>query len=44
MQHYLPLARQLARRYGDRQDRDDLEQVAAIGLLEAIDRFDPDRA
>jgi len=29
--------------HGDRQDGDDLEQVAAIGLLEAIDRFDPDR-
>jgi RNA polymerase sigma-B factor len=43
MRHFLPLSRQLARRYVGRQDGDDLEQVAAIGLLKAIDRFDPDR-
>jgi len=41
---YLPLARHLARRYrGHSQAFDDLNQVAAIGLLKAIDRFDPSR-
>ena len=40
---YLPLARKLARGYRGGGDADDLEQVAAIGLLKAIDRFDPDR-
>jgi RNA polymerase sigma-B factor len=43
LRHFLPLSRQLARRYRGRQDGDDLEQIAAIGLLRAIDRFDPDR-
>src|SRR4029079_1652892 len=43
VRHFLPLSRQLARRYRSRQDVDDLEQIAAIGLLRAIDRFDPDR-
>jgi RNA polymerase sigma-B factor len=37
----LPLARGLARRYANRgEPLDDLEQVACIGLLKAIDRFD----
>jgi RNA polymerase sigma-B factor len=40
---FLPLARQLARRYRNGEDGEDLEQVAAIGLLKAIDRFDPER-
>jgi len=40
---YLPLARSLARRYSRRADIDDLHQVASVGLLKAIDRFDPDR-
>jgi RNA polymerase sigma-B factor len=40
---FLPLARHLARRYQGQAERDDLEQVAAFGLLKAIDRFDPDR-
>jgi RNA polymerase sigma-B factor len=41
---FLPLARQLARRYvrGGEQ-LDDLNQVASLGLLKAIDRFDPAR-
>jgi len=41
---YLPLARQLARRY-QRADEplDDLVQVASLGLVKAIDRFDPER-
>lgn len=44
VQRYLPLARQLARRY-QRADEplDDLVQVASLGLLKAIDRFDSDR-
>jgi RNA polymerase sigma-B factor len=41
---YLPLARQVACRYaGGREPLEDLVQVANIGLLKAIDRFDPDR-
>jgi RNA polymerase sigma-B factor len=44
VERFMPLARQLARRYeGGREDLDDLEQVAAIGLIKAIDRFDPER-
>lgn len=39
---YLPLARRLAKRYaGVREPYDDLLQVASLGLLQAIDRFDP---
>ena len=40
---YLPLARHLARRYRGRAELDDLEQVASLALLKAIDRFDPSR-
>jgi RNA polymerase sigma-B factor len=41
---YLPLARSLAARYRHSgEPLEDLEQVAGIGLLNAIDRFDPDR-
>src|SRR3954451_5906174 len=43
VERFLPLARHLARQYGSGGDRDDLEQVASIGLLKAIDRFDADR-
>jgi RNA polymerase sigma-B factor len=43
VERFMPLARQLARRYRTSADVEDLEQVAAIGLLKAIDRFDPDR-
>jgi RNA polymerase sigma-B factor len=40
----LPLARSLARRYAGRgEPLDDLEQVACVGLLKAIDRFDLSR-
>jgi RNA polymerase sigma-B factor len=39
---HLPLVRHLARRYRDRgEPRDDLMQVGTIGLINAIDRFDP---
>ena len=41
---FLPLARQLARRYQrGGEPLDDLVQVASLGLLKAIDRFDPRR-
>lgn len=41
---YQPLAHYLASRYvGRGEERDDLEQVASLALLNAIDRFDPDR-
>jgi RNA polymerase sigma-B factor len=41
---YLPLAHSLAARYrGSGEPLDDLQQVAGIGLLNAIDRFDPAR-
>jgi RNA polymerase sigma-B factor len=44
VERFLPLARQLARRYqrGD-VPLEDLVQVASLGLLNAIDRFDPGR-
>src|SRR5437660_2845134 len=44
VERFLPLSRQLARRY-QRADEplDDLMQVAALGLIKAIDRFDPAR-
>ncbi len=39
---HLPLARQLAGRYTGRgQSRDDLVQVASLGLVRAAERFDP---
>lgn len=41
---YLPLARTIARRYESRRvPIEDLVQVAAIGLMKAIDRYDPER-
>jgi RNA polymerase sigma-B factor len=41
---HLSLARKLATRYGRTQEPfEDLFQVASLGLLKAIDRFDPDR-
>jgi RNA polymerase sigma-B factor len=42
VRRYLPLARHVAARFGGGSEpMDDLQQVAALGLLKAIDRFDP---
>src|SRR4051794_5797190 len=43
VERYLPLAQRLVSRYRAGNERDDLLQVAAIGLLKAVDRYDPDR-
>jgi RNA polymerase sigma-B factor len=44
VQRFLPLARKLARRYsGAREPFDDLMQVASLGLVKAIDRYDLER-
>ena len=44
VQRLLPFARELARRYSYSDEPfDDLIQVASLGLLKALDRFDPDR-
>jgi RNA polymerase sigma-B factor len=44
VEEMLPLARSLARRYANKgEPLDDLEQVASLGLLKAIDRFDVER-
>jgi RNA polymerase sigma-B factor len=44
IRRYLPLARSLAVRYRRGADPlDDLEQVACLGLVKAVDRWDPDR-
>jgi RNA polymerase sigma-B factor len=41
---YMPMARRMASRYsGVSEPYDDLLQVASLGLLNAIDRFDPGR-
>src|SRR6187551_3618757 len=40
----MPLARQLAGRYARKSEpTEDLVQVASLGLVKAIDRFDPER-
>ena len=44
VKRFQPLARSVARRYHARgEPLDDLVQVANVGLLKAISRFDPDR-
>ncbi|WIM99353.1 SigB/SigF/SigG family RNA polymerase sigma factor [Actinoplanes oblitus] len=41
---WLPMARRLARRYANRgEDSDDLVQVATVGLIKAVDGFEPER-
>lgn len=45
VQRFMPLARSLALRYqGTRESVDDLFQVAYLGLVKAVDGFDPRRA
>jgi RNA polymerase sigma-B factor len=44
VERHLPLVRSVARRYARRADQvDELVQVGCVGLLKAIDRFDPER-
>ncbi len=44
IQQYTPLARSLARRYAHTSEPfEDLLQVACLGLLKALERFDPER-
>ncbi|WP_419998085.1 RNA polymerase sigma factor SigF [Streptomyces boninensis] len=44
VQMHLPLVEHLARRFRNRgEPLDDLTQVATIGLIKSVDRFDPDR-
>ncbi len=44
VQRFLPLARKLARRYsGAREPFEDLLQVACLGLVKAVDRYDSGR-
>ena len=41
---YLPVARNVARKHRYRGENiDDLEQVATLGLINAVDRFEPER-
>ena len=40
---FLPLARHCARRYEAGGEREDLEQVAALALVKAVERYDPGR-
>ncbi|WP_020659565.1 SigB/SigF/SigG family RNA polymerase sigma factor [Amycolatopsis benzoatilytica] len=44
IEEHLPLAEHIAQRYAGRgEPHDDLVQVARLGLIKAVDRFDPDR-
>lgn len=44
IERFLPLARKLARRYASSSEPyEDLVQVASLGLVKAVERFDPDR-
>jgi hypothetical protein len=42
-ERFMPLARHLANRYPSGAEREDVLQVAALALVEAVDRFDPNR-
>jgi RNA polymerase sigma-B factor len=44
IQQYMPLVKSLARRHSMRGEQfEDLVQVGCIGLIKAVDRFDPER-
>jgi len=44
VENYLPLARAVARKFEGRgAEREDLQQVASIALMKAVERFDPSR-
>jgi len=44
IERHIGLAQHIANRYADRGiDRDDLRQVALVGLVKAVERFDPSR-
>jgi RNA polymerase sigma-B factor len=44
IERFIPLARQLASRYAYTDEpHDDLVQVACVGLVKAVDRFEPER-
>ena len=44
VRNYLPFAEAMAKRYRTaREPHEDLEQVASMGLIKAVDRFDPSR-
>jgi RNA polymerase sigma-B factor len=42
-ERWLPLARGIAVRHAGREPLDDLIQIAAVGLLKALDRYQPER-
>jgi RNA polymerase sigma-B factor len=43
VERFMPLAKRLAARYRGQEPFEDLTQVASLGLVNAITRFDPDR-
>jgi RNA polymerase sigma-B factor len=43
IERFLPLAMHLARRYPSGREAEDVAQVAALALVKAVERFDPDR-
>jgi RNA polymerase sigma-B factor len=43
IERHLKLAFHLAHRYAAGRDREDLEQVASLALIKAVDRYDPSR-
>jgi RNA polymerase sigma-B factor len=43
LERYIPLAQVLAKRYCGSEPLDDLVQVACVGLIKAVDRWDPAR-
>ncbi len=43
VRQFMPMARWVGRRYGSGDSAEDVRQVAYLGLVKAVDRFDPDR-